>query len=368
MVSIARRNLFGEPTRLAITIGGVALSIMLIIVLWSLYQGWSTKIYAYIDSVDADIWVGQEGAIDMSHSISLVPGNTRATLQGLPGVQRVQPLIGWRLGFTLGSKEIQTFLIGFDQVTGVGGPAQIVSGRGVAGRGEIVVDRVFARNNGLKVGSTLTMLGHPLRVVGITSDTNLVIYQYSFVHLADAQAIVRSPDFVNYYLVDVAPEADTGAVQAAIDALPGIQAVSKAEYREMSRRVISTTFLPIIVVLVAVGVIVGVAVIGLTIYTGTVEKSREYGVLKAIGASNWRLYAIVLEQAVLVGIVGYAVGVGLSFVAIAGVERAVPAFITVVRPMDLVTVLGVAVAMATAASYVPVRRLVRIDPAIAFKQ
>jgi putative ABC transport system permease protein len=71
---------------------------------------------------------------------------------------------------------------------------------------------------------------------------------------------------------------------------------------------VDETFLPIVSVLVVIGFVGGVAVIGLTIYTATMEKSREYGVLKALGASNGRLYRIVSHQALISGVLGYILG------------------------------------------------------------
>lgn len=179
---------------------------------------------------------------------------------------------------------------------------------------------------------------------------------------------MHSEGWTNYYLVRAAKGADLGQMKLVIDAVPGVQAAPKEEFISVNRRIIDTAFLPIIVVLVVIGAVVGVAVIALTLYTATIEKSREYGVLKAIGASNWRLYRIVLQQALAAGLLGYGAGIGLMFGALAVVREGAPTFISATRAVDLALVLGMAVAMAAVASYVPVQRLVRIDPAIAFKQ
>ena len=78
MVSIARRNLLQERTRLLISVGGVAFSVMLILILAGLYGGWKVRVTAYIDRVQADLWVAQDGASDMFHSGSFLPGASRA--------------------------------------------------------------------------------------------------------------------------------------------------------------------------------------------------------------------------------------------------------------------------------------------------
>ncbi|MSQ11210.1 MAG: ABC transporter permease [Dehalococcoidia bacterium] len=368
VVAVARTNLFAEKTRLLITVGGVAFSILLIVILWSLYQAWNTKITAYTDSTDADLWVGQEGAMDMFHSVSLLPTEAQEAIEAVPGVATVRPFIGRQVAFRLRGKEVNTFLVGYEPDTGLGGPVRVVSGRGVAAPGEIVVDTVFARSNGLKVGSQLSVLDRPFTVVGISTEENRFVNQYSFVLQDDAREALTSRAFNNYCLVKTASNAAREAVKNAIDALPRVQAITKKEFKELSRGIIDSTFLPIIIVLVAIGIAVGTAVIRLTIYTGTVEKSREYAVLKEVGASNWRLYRIVLEQALLASLIGYGVGVAVSFGAIALIEREVPAFLTAVRAADLASILGIALGVAIVASAVPLRRMLSLDPAVVFKQ
>ena len=90
--------------------------------------------------------------------------------------------------------------------------------------------------------------------------------------------------------------------------------------------------------------------------------------MKAIGASNWQLYRTIFQQALFAAVLGYAVGLGAAFGAIKLVTNVAPAFVTDTRTLDLAVMLGAALLMALVASYVPVRRLVSLDPAIVFKQ
>ena len=72
-VSVARRNLFSDLTRLAISVGGVAVAILPIIILLGVYSGSLSQMTAYIDHVNADLWVAQAGSPDMIHSFSVIP-------------------------------------------------------------------------------------------------------------------------------------------------------------------------------------------------------------------------------------------------------------------------------------------------------
>lgn len=365
---VAIKNLWAEKTRFAITVGGVALSITLMIVLLSLYQGWSTKITAYIDATGADVWASQKGSADMFHGFSAMPVTAREAIARVPGIQRVQPFVGRQVAFDLNGKEVHTFLVGYEPAAGVGGPVKIVQGSGVKGPGEMVIDRVFARNTGLVIGDTVAILGHTLRVVGIAEGTNIFVYQYSFVEQGEAREMLLAQTIDNYYMVNVTPGTSPQTVIDAIAVMPGVQAVTQNAFKELNRSLIDDTFLPIIVVLVIISLVVGIAVIALTIFTGTIEKAREYGMLKAVGATNRNLYGMVLQQALMSGLAGYLTGVVMAFGVIAVVGQVVPAFLTATRLVDLLLILALAMGMATVASYIPVRRLVAIDPAIVFKQ
>jgi putative ABC transport system permease protein len=126
-------------------------------------------------------------------------------------------------------------------------------------------------------------------------------------------------------------------------------------------------FLPVVGVLVGLGAVVGGAVIALTTYTATIEKSRDYGVLKALGASGMYLYRIVITQSLIVGVLGSLLGLLAAALAASLIKRQIPEFITDLRWTDAGAVFLGALVMAIAASYVPVRRINSIDPAMVFR-
>ena len=106
---------------------------------------------------------------------------------------------------------------------------------------------------------------------------------------------------------------------------------------------------------------------GLTIFTSTIEKAKEYGVLKAIGVKNNQLYQMVLGQAFVAGLIGYSLGVILAFAVNQIVTRLVPEFISLFRLVDFILVLGATLIMSLLAAYIPIRRIAVINPAEVFK-
>jgi putative ABC transport system permease protein len=150
-------------------------------------------------------------------------------------------------------------------------------------------------------------------------------------------------------------------------AAPGLRVFTTEEFATAVRKEIDESFLPIITVLLAIGFVVGAAVVGLTIYTATIERSREFGVMKAVGGSPGFLYRIVLSQSAMLTGAGFIVGLGAALLVAWLAAQAVPDFATDFEPLDILAVLAAAGAMAVVASFVPVNRINRIDPASVFR-
>ena len=180
MLFIALKNLFQEKTRLFISIGGVAFSVLLILILQGLYQGFNYRIGEYIRRQEADLWVGDEKARDMFHSISFLPISAREKIEAIEGVNQVNPFLGRQVVISTSHKETSTYLVGYDTASGIGAPLKVVEGKQVPDKGEIIVDRVFANNHRVKIGDNLPIGQEYFKVVGISEGTNLVSFQYSF--------------------------------------------------------------------------------------------------------------------------------------------------------------------------------------------
>ncbi len=366
MISIARRNLLTEKTRFAISAGGVAFSVMLILVILSLYQGWQIKSTEYIRSIDTDIWVTQNGTSDISSSASIIPQAVGDKLKTLDGVDSVVPFVGRPLQFTLKGEKVNAYIVGVDPSNPVTGPKNVVSGQQYPDPGDIVLDKVLSENHHINLGDSIEIFGKKFRVAGIAEGANMFLFQFSFLNQKEASDIINLKGAVTYYLV----KTQTGKVSqvtSEISKLGGLDALTKDKFISDNKSLINEVFIPIVNVLVFISVLVGTAVIGLTIYTVTIEKSHEFGVLKALGASNWQIYRILFEQALISGLGGYLSGLALTYFILWLIPQFVPVFITVTRFQDVILVGVLALLMSLIASYAPVRRIVRIDPALVFK-
>lgn len=366
MFLIAWRNLFQEKIRFLISVGGVAFSVMLIMVLVGLYRGWNNKLGEYIRTAPADIWVMQKGSEELFHTPSLLPLNLGDKLTKIKGVESAKPFNARRMAVSANGEAFQLYIVGYDPANSAGKPARVVQGKTIPGSGEIIVDR--SQSKKLKIGDNVNAAGRELKIVGFSEGGDLIITSFAFTLPEELNKIQKLPARVNNFWVTVKPGADKNNIIRDIESVfPDVDAVTRDQFVRSNTKIVSDSFLPVILALLIIGVAVGIAVIGLTIFTSTIEKSKEYGVLKAIGMRNGQLYTIVVQQALIAGVIGYGIGTGLAFGLGATVSRYVPQFVSQIRLFDVGWIFLLTVAMAVIASYIPIKRIAKIDPAEVFK-
>ncbi|HXG35649.1 MAG TPA: FtsX-like permease family protein, partial [Dehalococcoidia bacterium] len=313
----------------------------------------------------ADLWVVQPGTSDPFHSASFLEEAKAQEIAAVPGVASVSKVLARQM--VLPGSDRRVFLLGLEPPPGLS-PVPNHLSRFFPPPGEINIDSVFARKTGLKLGDTVDFGPRVLHVGQVFSGGNAVITQFAFLSPEDARAIFGIPGAVNFLLVTLAPGADRQDLADAIQSsVSGVTVLESEQFVAAVRKEIDESFLPVIGLLVGIGFAVGGAVIGLTIYTATIERSREYGVLKAIGASAAYLYRIVAVQSLLLGVLGFLVGLAASILLAEFAGQAVPEFVTDIRWYDVLGVLAAAILMSILSSYIPARRIARIDPATVFR-
>lgn len=370
MTNIAWRNLAAERMRFAISVAGVAFSVVLVVTLRGLYWGVIAEATRYVRTTGARLWVAQEGTPgDFLQSRSILPLAHESQIAGVPGVRQVVPLLSRPVGFRVGERDADLFLMGVPG-EGMGWPESIRGGRARRpGRGEVVVDRVFAKNFGVDVGDRLPVGHSGMRVSAVIGGGNAFAYQFAWANLDDVAAIAGAEGFTSYFLVDTGGDG-AGVPEVSrriVDRVPGTKVFPGTELADRNAANLREGFLPILWVLVVVAFVVGTAVIGLIIYTATLEKRREYGVLKAIGFSNRSLYKVVFQQSLLTAGGGFVIGCAVAAGLGPGIERIVPVFVTDIRPGDIAFAGAGAFVMAVVASFVPARPVTRLDPAEVFR-
>jgi putative ABC transport system permease protein len=207
-------------------------------------------------------------------------------------------------------------------------------------------------------------------VVGITKASR-TFTSFPIVYTRYSQAVLFAPPerkVLSFVLAQAKPGFDVTEVCRRIDEQTGLQALSREQFLwKTIFYYLQKTGIPVnFGITVLLGFLVGTAIAGQTFYLFTVENIRQYGALKAMGASNWTILLMVLSQGLQVGVVGYGLGVGLAAIfgwVVRGASR-----LAFFMPWQVLAITAAAVfVIVLVASLLSIRRVLIVDPAIVFR-
>lgn len=372
MVDIARKNLFHDRTRFIITVVGVTFSVVLIFSQFGIYLGFMENASIIIDNTQADIWITSKNSANFDFPVpfsELKFNKVKAT----PGVASADKLIlGWASlrKHDGGSENIE--LVGFNPDSGVGGPWRLVDGRIgdlKAGRAVIIDESAFAKLGPLRVGDYVEINEQRVKVVGISQGVRgLTTAPYVFTSYRSAQDIDPfNRDRTVFIVARVASGYAPADVVSRLQAIRDVDVYTRDSYSSKTQAYwrwetgIGLGF----GLMVAMAILVGVVIVSQTIYSATIEHLREFGTLKAIGATNRDVYGIILKQALINAALGYVAGLAITMLVVRASD--ITGLVVVVPPLLMAGVLVLTVAMCVTASMVSVRKALSVDPLVVFR-
>jgi putative ABC transport system permease protein len=304
-------NLVHRPTRSFIATSAIALEVVMILMVVALFYGLLNGSKESQMGVGADLMVMPPGA---SSVIGLtgapIPIKVGDKLRQLPHVASAVPAVWW---FTSKPLEI---IYGIDLASYDTLPPKFryLSGGPFQGPYDVIVDDFYADGNHKNVGDTIEILNHEFRISGIVPHGKGC---RKCLPLATLQDLVSAQDRASVFYVKVDDPANVDQVEKAIEGIPGMEKYSVRSMPEFLSTMTSDNlpgFDLAIKIVIGVAVIVGFLVIFQSMYTAVMERTREIGILKSLGASKWYIVNVVLRETVLLAIAGIVVGIILSFV------------------------------------------------------
>jgi putative ABC transport system permease protein len=374
MVSLARKNLLHDRIRFAITLAGVAFAVTLVLVQVGLFLGLLDKATVTIEKSNADIWIVGRNTpnIDFGRPI---PETLVLRARGVEGVERAENAIVQFLTIQLPNGATENALVyGLENGEVWNLPWKLEEGRGGAdlNRGfNLVMDRSASRRFGaFNVGDYRELSGRGFRITGRSAEAeSFTTTPIVFLGFSNAQSLIEQlRDRTTYVLVKVAPGQDPAEVAKRLRPLfPFNDVHTREEWAAHSRGYwIKSTGLGMSMgVTVFLGILVGVVIVAQTLYTSAVENIRQFGTVKAIGGSNWDIYKILGEQALIAAVLGFLLGAGASYAvrpAMASLHLTV-----LLSPQFSAVVFVGTVTMCLAAALFSFRRVALIDPALVFR-
>lgn len=368
MIRLAWRNLFQNSIQLTLGVGGVTLALLLMLAFDGILAGSENDLVAYIEKSGADVFVAQEGVKNMHMAASAISNRDLRVAARAEGVLSASPILYASSVVHTDRADVLSYVIGFDPREPLGGPSIMVAGRQKLGRGEAIIDEVVAQTQEVHLGDEIEVFGKEFTVVGITTDLTSIINTVTFIHLRDFQDL-RGKDVLSYALLRVDPQSDPAEVAAAImEQDGGVEALSRAEFSREERQIIKDMSTEILNIMNLSGFLIGLAVTALTLYTSTLNKRQEYGVLKAIGARNVDLYMVVIAQTILSLSFGFAVAVSIAGLLGAILPAIKPGAALALTSAGMARVLLVSLVIGILAALAPVWQIARLDPAQVFRK
>jgi putative ABC transport system permease protein len=235
----------------------------------------------------------------------------------------------------------------------------------------ILMDKSAERRFGpFEVGEYREILRRRFKIIGTTTGAaSFTTAPIVFMDFGNAQELLETlQGKAQYILVKLEGQADPGAVAAEIRRrLPYNDVYTKDEWARRSRSywVVSTGLGMNMGITVFLGILVGIVVVAQTLYTSAVEHVKEFGTVKAIGGSNWDIYRILGEQALIAAVVGFVLG---GLISLAMRPLMAKLYLNVlVSPSFAAAVFVGTVLMCLGAAMLSFRRVAGIDPALVFR-
>jgi putative ABC transport system permease protein len=268
----------------------------------------------------------------------------------------------------IGEERNLAYIIGLPEKAEMGGPWDITAGNGQPKPGEAIIDHSVAEKSGVGIGDNVEILGRKFKIVGLSEGTASLVNSVAFISLADFTALRGSPDTISFLLVKVKPGESPLAMAARIEAQVGkITAQQTVDFAAQERRVVKDMSTDVITMMNLIGFLIGLAVMALTVYTATLARRKEYGVLKALGARNGHLYRAVLVQALLSVAIGLGVGVAFTLLLSAIIPRLGSNLALEISAASLFKVSGVSLVIAAVSAVLPIKQIAGLDPAMVFR-
>jgi len=374
-MNLATKDIRHNLPRFLITLMGVGLLITASIGMNGLYRGIVEDATLLIDRIGTDYWVVQGGGVGPFAEGSVVPATMDRRVAGLDGVARVRRFMQSDQQITHQGRQVRATLVALDFPTDRGAWVGLTAGRYLEqSRYEVIADESL----GFRLGDRITLARDSFEVVGLT--TQMISGMGDgliFVSINDALDIARrkpneeillaraatgldeapAQGKIAAILVDLEPGADEDALRRAVLGWGDANILSSAEQNDMFLNQRLWRLRVQVLAFTAVLLVVMTIVISLIVYTMTLEKLHQISLLKLIGARNSVISGMIVQQAVLIGVGGYVVGVALAHVVFPFFPRRI-----VLAPDDLGLMFLAVMVIGLAAAQLGIGRAMKTRP------
>jgi len=374
-VNLAYRDIRHNLGRFLLTCVGLGLLLGVVLAMIGIYRGLIVDALTIARAPSIDLWVVEANTRGPFAEASRIPGDTREAIARIAGVAAAGSITYQTVETQYQGEKLRLYVIGFEP-TRPGGPPEVTQGRPIArSHYEMVADG----SAGLEVGDRISLGRSTFIVVGLTRfQVNSGGDPAVYITLSDAQKLqfdlappaqrvqlaqgggAADRNTVNAVVARLLPHASADAVASTVTRWKHMAAITQEAQEAILTRSLVDRARRQIGLFTSLLLIVSAVIIALIIYTMTMEKLKQIATLKLIGASDRTIIGMIVQQAMALGLIGFAIGAAF----IVNVKDFFPR--RVVLEPDNVLILGIIVfAVCLLSSGLGVRAALKADPATA---
>ncbi|AOJ72933.1 MULTISPECIES: ABC transporter permease [Burkholderia] len=369
ILRLAFKLLVNDSAKFSALIVGITFAVFLMVEMTSLFAGILNKSSSTVINVGAKVWVMDPGVQTIASSIGM-PDYVLDAVRSIDGVKYAVPIYSGGALVKLADGTYQAVtVIGLDDASLLGRPT-MKAGRIediYAENGFIAIDDAeFPKLKNPALGTTFELNDNRGVIVGIAKVASSGLFGTPTLYTTYARATQYIPSTrftTSYILVEPKSSQNIAHIKREVSAL-GYRAYTKEEFMKHISDFYKyeTGVGTNILLMTVISFIVGLSISGQTFYTFILENLEKFGALKAIGAKNHELVAMILFQATFTALTGYGLGVGLCTALISFARLRLPSYAALITYGNLALAFGMVVVIAGLSSYLGVRRVLRIEP------
>jgi putative ABC transport system permease protein len=351
-------SIAARPLRSLLSVIAIAIQVILVLMIVGLTSGVISEWGKRVEGVGADILVQPpNSSIFFAFSSAVMQESVGDQIAALPGVDEVAPTVI----LTEPKNLMMIYGIDYQRFNALSRGFLYRAGRPFAAPDEAIADDIMAQQRHLKVGSQITLLNHTFTVTGIVAHGKGARF---FIPIRTAQEIAGAEQRVSMFYVR--SKGDTEATRAQIlKMMPQSSVRSLSEYVSLMTSSNLPQLKPFTRTMVWLGIVISFLVVLLNMHTMVMERTREVGILKALGFTRFAVVRMLLGETLIIAVMGTTLGILLTFLTQAILKETSPGLTVLISPSWIFSAIGLALVGAAAGAVYPALRAASYDPVVA---
>jgi putative ABC transport system permease protein len=361
MANLAAANVMHRKTRTAVSVLAVGMEVAMVMILVGMANGTLGDIADRLQNVGADVlFQPPDASLLLGATSAVMPVKLAELIQQVEGVRDVAPVLNWQVSQIHGeSRAINLWAVDPDAFPRISGGFDILAGHTLRDANDLVMDTVLANATAMKVGDALPMLNRDFHLAGICrSGAGGRLYA----RLVDIQEAIGTPDKASFFLVKGVDSRNADRLTELLQGrFKGYKITPMAQVsKAMQQNVVGLKQFK--EALTGMAIVISFMVVLLAMYTTIIERTREIGILRAMGATQGTVVKYIIGESFLICVAGVIAGMGLAILGAWSLPAVFPTLSVQLSTRWAMIASALGLAGGLLGSLYPAWRAARLDP------